>query len=98
MVLSKDYTERKVGVEGVRLKQVREIVCLGTRLSVNGGMESELEQRIDMAATAVGTLREPDFGNKEMSKEAKLTVYNAVVVPTIVYGCEAWVLKGKGTR
>ena len=65
MVLSKDYTERKVGVEGVRL------------------------QRIDMAATAVGTLREPDFENKELSKEAKLTVYNAVVVPTLVYGCEA---------
>ena len=46
-----------------------------------------------MAATAVGALREPVFGNKELNKEAKLTVYNAVVVPTLVYGCEAWVLK-----
>ena len=35
----------------------------------------------------------PFFGNKELSKEAKLTVYNAVVVPTLVYGCEALVLK-----
>ena len=31
--------------------------------------------------------------NKELSKEAKLTVYNAVVVPTLVHGCEAWVLR-----
>ena len=80
-------------VEGVRLKQAREIVYLGVRLSENGRMERELERRIGMAATAVGALREPVFGNKELSKEAKLTVYNAVVVPTLVYGCEAWVLK-----
>ena len=46
-----------------------------------------------MAATAAGTLREPVFENKELRKEAKLTVYNAVVVPTLVYGCEAWVLE-----
>ena len=56
-------------------------------------MESELERRIGMAATAVGALREPVFANKELSKEAKLTVYNAVVVPTLVYGCETWVLE-----
>ena len=92
MVFSNEYTECKVEVDGVRLKQARETVYLGVRLSENGGMESELERRIGMAATAVGALREPIFGNK-LSKEAKLTVYNAVVVPTLVYGCEAWVLK-----
>ena len=93
MVFSKEYTECKVEVDGVRLKQARETVYLGVRLSENGGMESELERTIGMAATAVGALREPVFGNKELSKEAKLTVYNAVVVPTLVYGCEAWVLR-----
>ena len=80
-------------VDSVRLKLARETVYLGVRLSENGGMESELERRIGMAATAVGALREPVFGNKELSKEAKLTVYNAVVVPTLVYRCEAWVLR-----
>ena len=84
-------------VDGVRLKQARETVYLGVRLSENGGMESELERRIGMAATAVGALREPNFGNKELSKEAKLTVYNAVVVPILVYGCEAWVLRERDT-
>ena len=58
-------------------------------------MEGELEWRISMATTAAGTLREPVFENKELRKETKLTVYNAVVVPTLVYGCEAWVLEGR---
>ena len=57
-----------------------------------GWRAHRLEQRIGMTATTVAALREPVFGNKELSKEAKLTVYSAVV-PTLVYGCEAWVLK-----
>ena len=69
------------------------ILYLEVWLSDNGEMESELEWRIGMAATAAGALREPVFENKELSKEAKLTVNNAVVVPTLVYDCEAWVLK-----
>ena len=59
MVFSKDHTECKVEVEGVTIEQAREAVYLGVRLSENGGMESELERRIGMAATTVGALREP---------------------------------------
>ena len=57
-MFSKEYTKCKVEVDGVRLKQVRETVYLGVRLSENG-----------MAPTAVGTLREPVLGNKELSIE-----------------------------
>ena len=58
----------KAEVEGVRLKQAGETVYLRVRLNENGGMESELEWKIGMAATAVGALREPVFGNKELSR------------------------------
>ena len=93
MVFSKEHTECKVEMEGVMIEQARETVYLGVGLSENGRVESELEQRNGMAATTVGALREPVFGNKELSKEAKLRVYNAVVVPTLVYGCEAMEMK-----
>ena len=89
MVFCKDHTECKVEVEGVTIEQARKTVYLGVRLSENGRMESELERRIGMAATTVGGVRGPVFGNKELSKEAKLRVYNVVVVPILVYGCEA---------
>ena len=80
-------------LDGVHLEQSREMVYVGVRLSKNGGMESELELRIGIAATAIGALREPVLENKELSKEAKVIVCNTVVVPTLVYGCEVWVLK-----
>ena len=65
-------------------------VYLRVRLSENGRMESELERRIGRAAAVVGSLRKTVFGKKELSSEAKMTVYNAVVVPILVYGCETW--------
>ena len=62
IVFSKDYIrwnmECKVEVEGVRLEQVRETIYFGVRLSDNGEMESELQQKIGMAATAAGALHE----------------------------------------
>ena len=61
MVFSKEHTECKVEVDGVCLEQAREMVYLGIKLSRNDGMESELERRISMPATAVGALREPVF-------------------------------------
>ena len=64
------------------------------RFSENGRITSELNRRIGRAATFVGAVRTV-FGNRELSREAKMTVCNAVVVPTLVYGCEAWVLKDR---
>ena len=78
-------------MEGVSIEQAMETVYLGVSLSENGGMKSELEWRIGMAATTVWALREPVFMDKELSEEAKLRVHS--VVPTLVYGCEAWILK-----
>ena len=75
----------------------KDSVHIGVRLSGNGRMESELKRRIGRAATVVGALRRTVFenSNRKQSSEAKMTVYNAVVVPTLVYGCEAWVLKDR---
>ena len=49
----------------------------------------------DRVATAVEAVMKTVFGNTELSSEAKRTVYNTVVVPTLVYGCKAWVLKDR---
>ena len=82
MVFSREPTECKVEVGDVQLEQARETVYLGVRLSENGRME----RKIGRAATVVGSLRKTIFGNKELSSEAKMTVYNALVVTTLVYG------------
>ena len=40
----------------------------------------------------IGVLNELVWKRKELSRRTKLTVYNAIVVPTVMYGSETWVL------
>ena len=59
-------------------------------------MKSELERRIGRPTTVCSGVSEKNgLENRELISKAKMTVYNAVVVPTLVYGCEAWVLKDR---
>lgn len=35
------------------------------------------------------------FESTELSKGAKILVYNAMILPTLAYGTESWVLHGR---
>ena len=37
-------------------------------------------------------LNEPVWKRKELSRRTKLRIYNAILVPILVYGSETWVL------
>ena len=55
-------------------------------------MEEEIRSRIGKAARVIGVLNEPARKRKELSRRTKLRVHNAIVVPTLMYGSETWVL------
>ena len=35
------------------------------------------------------------LGRKVLTKETELRVVNAMVIPTLIYGCEAWALQAR---
>ena len=61
---------------------------LGVMISGDGRMEEEIRSRIGKAARVIGVLNEPIWKRKELSRKTKLRVYNAIIVPTLVYGSE----------
>ena len=64
-------------------------ICLqlsGARGVDNGGVKG-----ISLASSAFGRLSKRVFGNKNLTIHTKIVVYNAVVISTILYGCETWV-------
>ena len=65
---------------------------LGVMISGDGRSEEEIRSRIGKAARVIGVLNEPVWKRKELSRRTKLRVYNAIVVPTLVYGSGTWVL------
>ena len=52
-------------------------------------MEGELNRRIGSAISAFESLKKNVFRSQELSCNAKVEVYNAVVVPMMMYRCES---------
>lgn len=84
-----------VEVNGEAVEQVKDMKYLGVMISGDGSMDREVEQRIGMASKMIGAIGSTVLGRKELSKGTKLRVVNAMVIPTLTYGCEAWALQTK---
>ena len=81
----------KVGDRRLELVEVVKYLHGGDD-SRDGRMDEEIRSRIGKAARVIGVLNEPVWKRKELSRRTKLRAYNAIVVPTLVYGSETWVL------
>ena len=81
-----------VAVGDRKLESVDVAKYLGIMISGDGRTEVEIRSRIGKAARVIRVLNEPVWKQKELSRKTKMKVYNAVVVPTLVYGSETWVL------
>ncbi|KAK5866700.1 hypothetical protein PBY51_020869 [Eleginops maclovinus] len=53
-------------------------------------MEREMGQRIEIAGAVLQSLYRTVVTKRELSQKAKLSVYQAIFVPTLTYGHEGW--------
>ena len=84
-----------VEVNGQEVEQVEVMKYLGVMISSDGSMDSEVEQRIGMASKMIGAIGRTVLGRKELTKGTKVRVVNAMLIPTLTYGCEAWTLQAR---
>ena len=56
---------------------------LGAILSAGGTCEKEIEHR-------VGAMRKEVLERRELKKDMKMRLYNAMEIPKMVYGSETW--------
>lgn len=86
----KPYTEPTIFVNGQKLSAVDRFTYLGSTLSRAVHIDDEVNIRIVKASAAFGRLRDSVWERTGIKQETKLKVYRAVVLPTLLYGCEAW--------
>jgi len=73
-------------VDGGQIEMLQEFTYLGSKLSYDGEIASEVSCHLARASKTFGCLRKPFFLNRTLSTDTKRAVYKAVVVSFIIWG------------
>ena len=87
-----------LSINGEPLKEVTSFKYLGSHISANCTLDDEINYRIGQANGAYGRLRIKVFENHNLRLTAKVMVYQAVVISSLLYGSEAWTLYQRQVR
>ncbi|KAK3557275.1 hypothetical protein QTP70_026276 [Hemibagrus guttatus] len=96
MVLDRKKVVCTLQVGGEVLPQVEEFKYLGVLFMIEGRMDLEIDRRIAAAAAVMRSMYRSVVVKKELSRKAKLSIYQSIYVPTLTYGHELWVMTKRG--
>ncbi|KAK3544536.1 hypothetical protein QTP86_015589 [Hemibagrus guttatus] len=92
MVLDRKKVACTLQVGGEVLPQVEEFKYLRVLFTSEGRMDREIDRRISAAAAVMRSMYRSVVVKKELSRKAKLSIYQSIYVPTLTYGHELWVM------
>ena len=79
-------------IDGLPINEVECFRYLGSHISADCQLDDEINHRIKQAHCAFGRLRKRVFENRNIKLKTKVSVYNAVVLSSLLYGSESWTL------
>ena len=79
-------------IHNYKLEVVHEFVYLGSTITENLFIDSELNKRIGKAAMTLSRLTNRVWSNNKHSDHTKVNVYKACVISTLLYGSESWTM------
>ncbi|KAK3544079.1 hypothetical protein QTP86_001145, partial [Hemibagrus guttatus] len=92
MVLDRKKVACTLQVGGEVLPQVEEFKYLKVLFTSEGRMDREIDRRIGAAAAVMRSMYRSVVVKKELSRKAKLSIYQSIYAPTLTYGHELWVM------
>ena len=79
-------------LNGAILKQVEKFKYLGVAFTSDGRQNKELDTLIGKASAVMRAFHYSVAMKRELSKKAKLSIFEVVFVPILTYGHESWVM------
>ena len=79
-----------ITIDGSKLNSVDHFCYLGSHLSADGSLDKEITCRISKASRSFGRLQSRVWRARGISPKTKIAVYRAIVLPSLLYGCETW--------
>ncbi|KAK3542618.1 hypothetical protein QTP86_031319, partial [Hemibagrus guttatus] len=92
MVLDRKKVACTLQIGGEVLPQVEEFKYLGVLFTSEGRMDREIDRRIGAAAAIMRSMYRSVVVKKELSRKAKLSIYQSIYIPTLTYDHELWVM------
>src|SRR5437867_7520408 len=86
----KAYSNPQVNINGVSLKPVSQFCYLGSTLSNDALLDKEITNRISKASSSYGMLSDRVWKQHGIKTLTKVSVYKAVVLSNLLFGCETW--------
>ena len=84
-------------LKGEPLKEVDGFKYLGSQVAADEGCERDVVHRINEGYRAWGALKSVQ-SNRGLGMKAKKCLYEGVIVPTALYGAEAWGMRSAEKR
>ena len=77
-----------ISIDDVELKVIDSFKYLGSMISSDGSLDKGISSRISKASQALGCLCNRLLNHHNVTWDTKLKVYRAVVLSSLLYGCE----------
>ena len=87
-----------ISIEGNTLDVVDDFTYLGSNITSTLSLEKEIETRIGKASSLMARLNKRVWNNAQLTARTKITVYQACVLSTLLYGSECWTTYAKQTK
>ena len=84
-------------LNGELLEEVDCFKYLGSQVAADGGCKRDVVQRMNEGYRAFGVLKSV-LSNRGLGTKAKKCLYEGVIVPTALYGAEAWGMRSAERR
>ncbi|BHF78357.1 hypothetical protein SprV_0602147000 [Sparganum proliferum] len=88
----------QINVNGTQVQVVENFPYLGSTLYRSTKIDEELARRISKASQVFGRLQSKVWNRHGLQLSAKLKMYKAVILPTLLYGAETWTVYTRQAR
>ena len=87
-----------ISINGQCLEEVSAFTYLGSTLTNDAEVDTEVTTRIGKACKVWAGLRGPVFNCKSLTASTKLQVFRGAVMPALLYGAETWPVREQHVR
>ena len=89
------YSPPHISIDGTNLNAVEHFTYLRSVISNDASVSKDLDNRLSKVSSSLGSLSKRVWQSHSLLLSTKIQVYRAVVVPTLLYASETWVLYRK---